>query len=98
MLWMAEAFDILGQNRKHIKCKGYLDKWEIDKYIECDTFRAFDREIIIKLTGNLLEGIGEFDKYHEIIDKRRTGHWFGIYRNEYEALYFAAEVFKMEKE
>lgn len=93
-----EAFDILADRTESIlNAKGYLDKWEIDKYIECDTFRAFDREIIIKLTGNLLEGIGEFDKYHEIIDKRRTGHWFGIYRNEYEALYFAAEVFKMEK-
>lgn len=95
----SEAFDILADRTGSIlNVKGYLDKWDINRYIECDTFRAFDKEIIIKLIDNLLEDIGEFDKYHEIIDKRRTSHWFGIYKNEYEALYFAAEILKMEKE
>ena len=93
-----KAFDILADKTERIlNVKGYLEKWDINKYIECDTFRAFDKEIITGLKGNLLEDIGEFEKYRRIIDERRTSHWFEIYSNEYETLYFAAEFFEMEK-
>lgn len=74
----------------------YLDNWELDKYIECDTFRALDKEIIAYLLRNLLGGIGEYDKYRRVIRRRRTGYWFETYRNEYEALSFAIEIFALE--
>ncbi len=75
---------------------GYLDKWDMEKYIGCDTFRAFDRKILNRLTANLLEGIGEFDRYRKIINKRRKSHWFDTYSNEYEALYYALQFLEME--
>jgi uncharacterized protein (TIGR02687 family) len=91
-------FDSLADKvEETLNVKGYLEKWDIDKYIECDTFRAFDEAIMDRIKGNLLEGIGEFDRYRKIINKRRISHWFATYRNEYEALYFAIGLLEMEK-
>jgi uncharacterized protein (TIGR02687 family) len=91
-------FDSLADKvEETLNVKGYLEKWDIDKYIECDTFRAFDEAIMDRIKGNLLEGIGEFDRYRKIINKRRISHWFATYRNEYEALYFAIQLLEMEK-
>ncbi len=91
-------FDLLADKAQEmLNVKGYLDKWDMDKYIECDTFRAFDEAIMDRITVNLLEGIGEFDRYRKIINKRRISHWFETYRNEYEALYFATQLLEMEK-
>jgi len=70
---------------------------DIDKYIECDTFRAFDEAIMDRIIGNLVEGVGEFDRYRKLINKRRTSHWFETYRNEHEALYSANELLEMEE-
>ncbi|MCK9268711.1 MAG: BREX-1 system phosphatase PglZ type A, partial [Alkaliphilus sp.] len=40
-----KAFDILADKTERIlNVEGYLEKWDINKYIECDTFRAFDKE------------------------------------------------------
>ncbi|MDD2554955.1 MAG: BREX-1 system phosphatase PglZ type A [Syntrophaceticus sp.] len=92
------AFDALADKTEEtLNVKGYLDKWEIDKYIECDTFGALDKKIIIKLMNNLLDGIGEFDKYRKVINKRRKSHWFQAFGNEYDALYFASELLEMER-
>jgi uncharacterized protein (TIGR02687 family) len=93
-----QAFDALADKTEEmLNVKGYLDKWEIDKYIECDTFGALDKKIIIKLMNSLLDDIGEFDKYRKVINKRRKGHWFQAFGNEYEALYFASELLEMER-
>ncbi len=92
------AFNALADEVERIlNVKGYLDKWDIEKYLECDTFRAFDEKIINKLMDNLLEGIGEFGKYRRIINDRRKRHWFEIYQNVYEALSYALELLEMEK-
>ena len=80
-----------------LKVKDYVNKWALESYLECDTFRAFDEAILVKLKDSLLEDIGEFDKYRKVINKRRTSHWFGHYRHEYEALHFALELLAAEK-
>ena len=76
----------------------YISKWNIDDYIHCDTFRAFDEEIIKWLIKNLIENIGEFERYRKIINRRKTAHWFNKYYNEYEAIYFAMEILRIEQE
>lgn len=93
-----KIYDLLADKaEKILNVKDYINKWDIEKYINCDTFRVFDEKIISKLISNLLEDIGEFDKYRKIINGRRTSHWFEHYRYEYEALYYALEVLGMEK-
>ena len=76
----------------------YISKWDIDSYIQCDTFKVFDEEIIKWLIKNLVDNIGEFERYRKIINRRRTTHWFSNYQNEYEAIYFAMEILRFEQE
>mgnify|MGYP000867571265 FL=1 len=76
----------------------YINKWDIDNYIQCDTFKVFDEEIIKWLIKNLVDNIGEFERYRKIINRRRTTHWFSKYQNEYEAIYFAMEILRFEQE
>jgi len=93
-----KVYDALADRvEKILNVKDYVNKWDMENYLACDTFRAFDEKIIAKLTANLLEDIGQFDKYRKIINSRRTSHWFQHYRYEYEALYYALELLEMEK-
>lgn len=42
--------------------------------------------------------VGEFEKYRKIINHRKTTHWFGRFKEEYDALYYAMEILRLEKE
>lgn len=75
----------------------YIKQWDIDNYIKCDAFKAFDKVIISKLVEQLLDDIGEYDKYTEIISARRTTHFFNDFAQEYEAINAAVELFKVKK-
>ena len=91
-------YDALSKKAGEIlKVKEYVKKWDPETYLECDTFRAFDEAILFRLTNNLLDDIGEFDKYRRVINKRRTSHWFEHYRHEYEALLYALELLEALK-
>jgi len=76
----------------------YIRKWDTEVFIHCDTFKAFDKAIIERIRDSLLSGIGEFEKYRKIINTRRTSHWFKQLSEEYSCLYYAMEMFRMEKE
>lgn len=76
----------------------YISKWNTEIFIHCDTFKAFDEAIIERIKESLLSGIGEFEKYRKIINNRRTSHWFEQLSEEYSCLYYAMEMFRMEKE
>ncbi len=94
-----EFYDLLANHiEEKLKIHDYINKWDIDDYINSDTFKAFDVEIINWLNKNLIDGIGEFERYRKLINRRRTTHWFNKYKNEYEALYYAMEVLRFENE
>lgn len=94
-----ELYDLQANNiEKNLKVQDYLNKWDIDDYIHCDTFKAFDEEIINWVITNLINNIGEFERYRKIINRRRTTHWFNKFKYEYEALYYAMEVLRFEHE
>ena len=80
-----------------LKLKDYLDKWDQDKFLECDTFKSIDMAILTNLRNSLLEDIEEFSKYREIIEQRRTSHWFQEFADEYEALYYALKLLEAKK-
>ena len=95
----SKVFDNLsGVVEKKLNLREYIIKWDIEKFIKCDTFKAFDELIIERLKENLLEGIGEFEKYRKIINARRTSHWYKELAAEYSCLYYAMEMFRIEKD
>ncbi|MDW7730719.1 MAG: BREX-1 system phosphatase PglZ type A, partial [Bacillota bacterium] len=80
-----------------LKVKEYALKWDLEQYLQCHTFKAFDAVIIGRIKQNLLEGVGEFDRYKNVINERRTSYWFKQLSAEYDCLYFAVELFAAEK-
>lgn len=94
-----EVYDLLASRiEKKLNLKEYLKKWDIEDYILCDTFKAFDEEIITWLIVNLVENIGEYERYRKIINRRRKTHWFSKLNNEYEAIYYGMEILRLENE
>jgi uncharacterized protein (TIGR02687 family) len=75
-----------------IKATEYVGNWETEDYIKCDTFKIFDESIISKINDKLNNDISEFEKYKEIIQSRKTKHWYDNFRYEYECLYWAIEL------
>lgn len=75
--------------QKQLKLVDYLQRWELEDYLECDLFSLFDEAIIQDILENLLSGVGQYDHYAEIILGRRNKHWFQVYEKEYNAAYWA---------
>jgi len=93
------AYDRLANSVEgKLKVHEYINKWEIEDYINCDTFKAFDEAIIRKLKEQLLSDIGEFERYRDIIQARRTKHWYNFFKSEYECIYWAIELFDCWKD
>jgi uncharacterized protein (TIGR02687 family) len=93
------AYDRLANSIEgKLKVCEYIDNWEVEDYVGCDTFKAFDEAIIKKLTEQLLSDIGEFERYRDIIQARRTKHWYNYFKSEYECIYWAIELFDCWKD
>lgn len=80
-----------------VNIEQYIKDWDIDNYIKCDAFKAFDKAIINRIIDLVLNDIEEYDKYLQIISARRTNHWFDNFEYEYEAINSAIELFKVKK-
>lgn len=88
----APTYNGLANNiEKKLKAPQYISNWEIENYISCDTFKAFDEAIISKLNEQLLSDIREFEKYIKVIQDRKTKHWYSTFKYEYECIYWAIE-------
>lgn len=102
--FMSHSIDSKSYNKisnhigQKLNIRDYISKWDIEEYLECDTFKDFDDEIITTLITNLVENVGEYEKYRKIINKRRTTHWFSGLSNEYDTIYYAMEILRLEKE
>lgn len=93
------AYDRLANSMEgKLKVHEYIDNWEMEDYINCDTFKAFDEAIIRKLKEQLLSDIGEFERYRDVIQNRRTKHWYNFFKSEYECIYWAIELFDCWKD
>jgi uncharacterized protein (TIGR02687 family) len=93
------AYDRLANSMEgKLKVHEYIDKWDIEDYINCDTFKAFDEAIIKKLKEQLLSDIGEFERYRDIIQARRIKHWYNFFKSEYECIYWAIGLFDCWKD
>lgn len=94
-----EMYDAMANNmEKKLNIKEYTKKWDIEDYIKCDNFKAFDEEIISRLITNLVENTGEYENYRKIINRRKTTHWYNKLSNEYETLYYGMEILRLENE
>lgn len=100
--WMNHSQDALKYDElttiieDELELNTHLQKWDIKEYLGCDTFKSFDLAIINKLMNNLLNDLDEFNYYQEVIETRRTKHWYSKFKDIYEAIYWAIEIFKYQ--
>jgi uncharacterized protein (TIGR02687 family) len=95
----SNAYERLANSmEEELKVREYIDNWEVEDYIGCDTFKAFDEAIIEKLKEQLISDIGEFERYRDIIQDRRTKHWYNLFKSEYDCIYWAIELFDFWKD
>ncbi|AGB41054.1 TIGR02687 family protein [Halobacteroides halobius DSM 5150] len=95
----AEVYDNLSTEiETKLNLQEYITNWELEDFLECDTFKSFDTAIIDRIVDNLLNDIDDFKRYQDIISLRRTKHWYPEFEEVYEAIYWAVELFKQAKE
>ena len=79
--------------KEHIKD---LDT-DIDKYLECDIFPVFDEFIISYIIENLSGRSPEYERFKDIINRRKTKHWYDKVKHIYTALEEAINLFILVK-
>src|SRR5699024_1139174 len=84
--------EIADKIEKELDIGKYIDDWDIEKYIDATTFRIYEEKIIERILKNILENLKEYERYKKIVNRRRTSHWFSIYKYEYEAIYYAIKL------
>jgi hypothetical protein len=86
----AEDFDKLSTFvASNLNLTEKIAKWNIEDYLDCDTFKSFDLLIVKRIVENLSMNVGEFEKYRKIINHRRKKHYAEILSDEYDTLYSA---------
>jgi hypothetical protein len=81
-----------------IDVEKYCIGWEIENYLDCDTFRQFDIQVIENLAKLVADGLEDFQLYKGIVNQRRKSHWYSIYKYELGALYWAISLLEKVKD
>lgn len=67
----------------------YVSGWELESFIDVDTFADFDRVTIKKLINLIIAKGEEYDRYIRIVRDRRKSYWNDIYSHDYMAIHYA---------
>lgn len=67
-----------------------IENINIDSYIECDSFKTFDRNIINHYIA-LLDETKEKIEFNDILELRGKGHFYKDFEDEYQLIYWANE-------
>lgn len=90
--------DIADRIAESIHVRDHLGEWDIQAILRADAFREFDERVIAYLQSQLINHVGQFDSYLEIISKRRLSYWYDEYYCVYEAIEQAVRLFKLARE
>lgn len=94
-----EVFDqYVEQIEKEIQIMSIIQSQPVEKFVDAEVFPAIDRAIIIYIVNSLLEQKEDYDEYIELINKRRSKHFYEKYKNIYEAIYYTVKIYKFLKE
>lgn len=88
--------EISDEIQNKINLPKLMEKQDVNSIINCDTFRYFDEYIIRKIVDRIESDAGEYDKYLNEIYQRRSLYWYKDYKDYYESLYYAIELFKLK--
>lgn len=95
----SKVYDDIAVNiDKELNLQRLITGWEVDQYIECDTFPIFDQAIVLHILNSLQNGSQEYKKYQDLLGIRKTKHWYEQYRDIYAALSHALDLLALNTE
>lgn len=74
-----------------------LNQMPIDAFQNASVFPYVDRAIIIYITNSLLENQEDYETYLELIQIRKTKHFYDQYKHIYDALYYVVKMSAFKK-
>jgi uncharacterized protein (TIGR02687 family) len=91
---------LLSENRNELKIDltSLLNKHDVEDYIDAESIDILDKNIIRNIVQELNSDMDNFDRYLNLIDKRKRKHWYPQYKNIYSALENAVRLHQFSKE
>lgn len=81
-----------------LKIDKLLEKNDSEAFINCDTFEEMDKIVLRRITNLLKNEVEEYSKYLNLIDTRRTMHFYKKYESEYKAIKWAINLLSKKSE
>lgn len=101
--WLNHASDqvilksYINEIEHEINLSSVIQNLSIEKFEDADIFPYIDKAIIIYIANSLFEQLEDYDRYINIIEKRRTSHFYQQYRAVYESLYYTVKINHFKK-
>lgn len=81
-----------------LKIAQLLEKFDSEKFINCDIFEEMDILTIKRLTNLLKDNVEEYGKYLSLLSSRRTLHFYKKHISEYKTVKWAINLLNKKKE
>ncbi|MCB2287635.1 BREX-1 system phosphatase PglZ type A [Clostridium algidicarnis] len=81
-----------------LKVDKLLEKNGSETFINCDIFEDMDKVVLRRITSLLKDEVEEYSKYLNLIDIRRTMHFYKKYQSEYKAIKWAINLLSKKRE
>ncbi len=81
-----------------LKIDKLLEKNDSETFINCDVFEEIDKTVLKRIISLLKDELEEYSKYLNLINTRRTMHFYKKYGNEYKAVKWAINLLGKNKE
>src|SRR5699024_5424747 len=101
--WMShktdyERFNIyIEEIEDEIQLAEVINSLTVDEFQEAEIFPYIEKAIMMYIANNLLDKQEDFNRYIELIQIRRTKHFYERYHNVYEALYETVRMAAFKK-
>lgn len=82
---------------KEIHIHDMINALDIENFKHADVFPYFDKAIIIYIANSLDSNIEDFEQFIELIQLRRTKHYYEQFQYIYEALFFTVKMHQFHK-
>src|SRR5699024_8364316 len=101
--WMHHAkdyqifHDYIHEIEKEILLPDLIGTLPVEAFQGAEVFPSIDRAIIIYIVNSLMEQREDYEAYIDLISLRRTKHFYHLYQNIYDALYYAVKMHAFQK-
>lgn len=82
---------------KEVHIHDMVNELDIETFKQADVFPYFDKAIIIYIANSLDSNIEDFEQFIELIQLRRTKHYYEQFQNIYEALFYTVKMHQFYK-